>query len=102
MGVNQIAWIDQDEQKLAQARLLFHRQRNRNSLQRIVGSVARGGDDFRHNLHFPKDLTEDGIGSIQPAAVRDTDIELRTVIVGAVLLFSRGTFGMPSLPKVMC
>ena len=28
-----------------------------------------------------KDLAEDGVGSVQPAVVRDTDIKLRAVIV---------------------
>lgn len=95
MGVDEIAWIDQDEQKLAQALLVFHRQRHRDQLQRIVAVIARGGDDFVCHLHAPKDLAEDGVGSFQPAAVRGIDIELRTVIVEAVLLFSRGTFAIP-------
>jgi hypothetical protein len=62
--------------------LLFHRHHHRNWLQRIVEFVARGGDDLVHHLHSPKDLTEDGVGSIQSTGVRDTDIELRAVIVG--------------------
>ena len=38
MGVDEIAWIDQDEQKLDQAGLLFHRHFHRNQRQRIVNS----------------------------------------------------------------
>jgi len=41
-----------------------------------------GGGDLVHHLHAPKDFAEDSIGSVQPAAVRDTDIELRAIIVG--------------------
>ena len=56
--------------------LFLHRHLHRNRLQRIIEFVARGGGDFIHHLHAPKDLTEDGIGSVQPTAILDTDIEL--------------------------
>ena len=59
---------------------LLHRHRHR--LQGIVAVVSGGGDDFIHYLHASKDLAKDGVGSVQSAAVRDTDIELRAVIVG--------------------
>ena len=63
-------------------RLLFDRHRRRHRLQGIVEFIARGGDDLVYHLHAPKDFAEDGIGSVQPAVVRDTDIELGAVIVG--------------------
>ena len=61
--------------------LLLHCHRHCDRFQRIVEFVAGGGDDFVHHIHASKDLAKDGVGSVQPAAVIDTDIELRAVIV---------------------
>ena len=62
--------------------LFLYRHRHRDRLQGVVGFVSGGGDDLVYHVHPPKDFAEDGVGSIQPAAVCDTDIELRAVIVG--------------------
>ena len=61
--------------------LLFHRHFHRNRRQRIVEFVAGGDDDLVYYFHASKDFTEEGVGSVQPAAVIDTSIELRAVIV---------------------
>ena len=50
--------------------LLFHRHRHRDWLQGIAEFVARGGDDLVHHLHASNDFAEDGVGSVQSAAVR--------------------------------
>ena len=60
---------------------LFDSQLHRNRLQRIVVVAAGDGDDLVCNLHAPKDLAEDGLSSVQPAVIRDADIELRAVVV---------------------
>ena len=60
---------------------LLHRHLHRDRLQGIIEFVARGGDDLVHDLHASENFAEDGVGSVQPAVVRDTDIELRAVIV---------------------
>ena len=57
--------------------LLLHRHLHRNRLQRVVEFVAGGGNDLVYYFHASKDFAEDGVGSVQPAVVRDTDIELR-------------------------
>src|SRR6267143_4294780 len=62
--------------------LFLHRHLYLDRFERIVEFVAGGGDDLVHHLHAPKDLAKDCVGSVQSAAVRDTDIELRAVIVG--------------------
>ena len=56
--------------------------RHGNRLEGIVEAVSGGGDDLVHHLHSPKDLAEDGVGSVQSAVVCDTDIKLGTIIVG--------------------
>ena len=61
--------------------LFFDRHFHSNRYQRIVEFVARGGDDLVHDIHPPEDFTKDGVGAVQPAAIIDTDIELRAVIV---------------------
>ena len=58
--------------------LLFDRHR----LQGIVAVVSGDDDDLVHHLHSPEDLAEDDVGSVQPAVVRDAEVELRAVIVG--------------------
>ena len=62
--------------------LFLDRHLHLDRLQRIVEFVARGSDDLVYYVHAPKDFAEDGVGSVQPAVVIDTDIELRAVIVG--------------------
>ena len=62
--------------------LFLHRHSYRDRLQRIVEFVARSGDDLVYYFHASKDFAEDSVGSVQSAAVIDTDIELRAVIVG--------------------
>ena len=62
--------------------LFFDRHFHSNRYQRIVEFVAGGGDDLVYYFHASKDFDEDGVGSVQPAAVIDTDIKLRAVIVG--------------------
>ena len=61
---------------------LFYRHLHRNRLQWIIEFVAWGGDHFVCDIHPPKDFAEDGVDSVQSAAVIGTDIKLRTVIVG--------------------
>ena len=56
--------------------LFLDRHRYRNRLQGIVEFVSGGGDDRVYYFHASKDFAEDGVGSVQPAAVIDTDIEL--------------------------
>jgi hypothetical protein len=67
--------------------LLFDRHRHGDRLQGIIAFVSGGGDDLVHHLHapkhFPEDFPEDSVGSVQLAIVRNADIELRAVIVGA-------------------
>ena len=60
---------------------LLDRHLHRNGYQRIIEFVARGGDDLVYYFHASKDFTEEGVGSVQPAAVIDASIELRAVIV---------------------
>ena len=55
---------------------LFDRHLHRDRLQGIVEFVAGGGDDLVHDLHASENFAEDGVSSVQSAAVRDTDIEL--------------------------
>jgi len=54
--------------------LFLDRHRHRDRLQGVVGFVARGGGDLVYYVHSPKDFAEDGVGSVQPAVVRDADI----------------------------
>jgi hypothetical protein len=69
--------------------LFLHCHRHRDRLQGIVGFVPGGGDDLVNDLHASKNFVEDGVGSVQPAVVRDADIELRAIFADVPRVCSR-------------
>ena len=61
--------------------LLFDRHGHGDWLQGIVAVVPDCGDDLVHDIHPSKDLAEDGVGPVQPAVIRNTDIKLGSAVV---------------------
>ena len=77
--LGQLAKVIESEKNPSQAAAWFFKQLREPNFMSILRIAGRRR--LVHHLHAMKDLAEDGVGSVQPAVVRDTDIELRAVIV---------------------
>jgi len=61
--------------------LFFNHHRHRDRFERIVVLVPRNRRDLVDHVHAAEDLSEDTVGTIQPAVVSQTNEKLRAVVV---------------------
>jgi hypothetical protein len=54
---------------MAEKSLFLYRHGHRDRLQRVVGCVARGGDDLVQDFDASKDFPEYGVTSVQSAVI---------------------------------